>query len=475
MKFKQLLFVAFIFVTFTSVLAANDAVGIEVKIPQLSERKIFLCYYFNGLIYKQDSLYLSPQGEGVFHNKENYKEGIYLIVLNSNQYADFLLSDDQTLTITITDTTDVFKHTRISGAEQSEAFQSWIDYLNEKRDAREQIQKQYQAFSEEEKEKNREQFQKQLDDLDEEVEQNQKNLIAHYKDQWVGRFFLGTQPVTTGPYPTPQTQEEFNKEFSYQKEHFFDNIDLQDRRFWRTNYFPLKVTEYMENQIEQHPDSLAAAASRLVAKTMGDSITFQLMMNRLIDFSAKSKIMGMENIWAKLVEDYYHKGFVTWGDSTHHSNIEFEYNKLRYNRIGMTAYDMDLQDSTGKQMKLYDLNEKYTLLYFYEPSCGHCIKTTPEIYEKIYRKYAGKGLDVAAVCISNDRQEWLNFVKQNHLEGAHWHNLWDPDRKSFFWHFYDTSATPSVYVLDKDKIIVAKKIDPSALDIIFGDYPDDSK
>jgi thiol-disulfide isomerase/thioredoxin len=280
------------------------------------------------------------------------------------------------------------------------------------------------------------------------VEQFQTKLINQYKDKWVGLFYRGVQPVTTGPYPAPKTQEEYDEEFNYQKEHYFDNVNLQDRRFWWTNFFPQKVINYMEKQVEQYPDSLAEAASRLVAKTMGDSIAFQLMMNKLIDFSANSKIMGMENIWMKLVEDYYHRGLVTWGDSIYLANIEFEYNKLRYNRVGMQAYNMDLQDSTGKRVKLYDLAENYTLLYFYEPSCSHCMQTTPEVYEKIHKKYAGKGLDVAAVCIINNRDEWQDFVTNNHLEGEHWYNLWDPDRKSLFWHFYDTTSTPSVYVLD---------------------------
>jgi hypothetical protein len=468
MKFKQFfLSVVLILAPFTFVFAADEAVKIEVKVPQLSEQEIFIAYYFNGLVYKQDSIRLSSQGEGIFHCKENYDEGLYLIVLNSNLYVDFLLSCDQTLSITIADTTDIIRHTRISGSEQSEIFHLWINYLNEKKVVKEQIFAQYQAFSEEEKEKNREQIQKQLDDLNETVEQFQTNLINRHKDQWVGRFFRGAQPVIAGPYPVPQTQEEYNKEFQYQKEHFFDHIDLQDRRFWRTNYFPAKVTEYMEKQVEQEPDSLAAAASRLVGKTRGDSITFRLMMNRLIDFSANSKIMGMENIWAKLVEDYYHQGLVTWGDSTHHANIEFEYNKLRYNRIGMKAYNLDLQDSTGRPVKLYDIGKKYTLLYFYEPSCSHCIQMTPAVYEKIYQKYAPKGLDIAAVCIIEDRKEWLDFVEQNHLEGEHWHNVWDPDRKSLFWHFYDTSSTPSIYILDEAKIIKAKKIDIQSIDTIF--------
>jgi peroxiredoxin len=298
--------------------------------------------------------------------------------------------------------------------------------------------------------------------------QFQKTLIDRNKTKWVGLFFQGVQPVMSGPYPTPQTQEEYNAEFKYQKTHYFDNINLQDPRFWRTNFFPQKINDYLEKQVEQHPDSLANAASKLAAETMGDSISFQLMINTLIQFSVKSNIMGMENIWAKLVEDYYHKGFLNWLDSAQVANIEFEYKKIRFNRVGMTAHDMELRDTTGKKVKLYDLGAKYTLLYFYEPSCGHCIETTPKIHDQIYKKYADMGLDVVAVCITLEEKEWREFVNKNHLEGTQWHNVWDPERKSRFWDFYDTSVTPSIYILDKDKKIIAKKIDVASMDMIFG-------
>jgi peroxiredoxin len=472
MKFKQLLLSIAFLASFTSIFPANDPVRIEVKVPQLKGQEIFLCHYFNGLVYKQDSVYLSPEGDGVFLRKEKYREGLYLLVLNSQLYADFLLSKDQTLSIMIADTADIIKHIRIAGAEQSEVFQSWVNYLIEKKAVREQIHAQYQALSEEEKEKGREKVQKQVDDLNEEVERFQTGMLDRYKDQWVGRFFRGIQPVLTGPYPVPQTQEEYELEYQYRQEHFFDNIDLQDHRFWWTNYFPQKVTEYMEKQLNQHPDSLAAMTSRLVSKTLGDSLSFQLMLNKLVDFSVKNKVMGMENVWAKLMEDYYYKGLVTWADSASRANIEFEYNKMRYNRIGMIAYNIALQDSAGRQVKLYDVGEKYTLLYFYEPSCAHCIQMTPEVYEKVYKKYASKGLEVAAVCVIDNREEWLNFIEQHQLKGDHWHNLWDPEQKSLFWQFYDTTSTPSVYVLDKNKVIVAKKVDVQSLDLILGSLPE---
>ena len=38
-----------------------------------------------------------------------------------------------------------------------------------------------------------------------------------------------------------------------------------------------------------------------------------------------------------------------------------------------------------------------------------------------------------------------------------------PYRESYFWEYFDASSTPGVYLLDKDRKIIAKKIDMKVL------------
>jgi thiol-disulfide isomerase/thioredoxin len=464
MKHFALSLFAFI-ASFLSSYAEIDSVCIEVSVPQCPGREIFLCAYFKGSVYKQDSIFLSPQGKGIFHKNETYPEGQYLIYLKNNLFVDLLLAGDQTFSIAV-DTSDLINRTQINGAPQTEAFLAYSQFLNGKQRERQKIIDDLKALPEDKQDLA--DAEARLGVLNREVQDYRSKLQAKFKDKWICLFLNGVEPVTTGPFPFPKTQEEYDAEFYYQKYHYFDNINLKDKRFWWTRFFPKKVIDYMEKQVEQHPDSLAYAASRLAGKTLGDSICFRLMINTLIDYSSSSAIMGMENIWMKLVEDYYQKSLVAWGDSAHYANIEFEYAKRRYNRIGMIARNLELTDANGKSFKLYDLGKKYTLLYFFEPTCGHCIETTPKVYETIYKKYAEKGLDVVAVDVYINKEEWLKFIEDHRLEGEHWHNLWDPDRKSAYFRYYDTSSTPSVYLLDENKKIIAKKIDADSMDLILG-------
>ncbi len=450
-----------------SAYAGNDSLHIEISAPQLKGQQITLCSYFDRQVYKQDSLLLSSQGEGFFHKKEKIPEGLYMIYIDSMRRFDLLLGDDQDFRIAI-DTTDLTGKNQVSGSGQTEAFFSYIRYLTNKQAERKKITDQMRLHPEGSKENQL--LKTKLSDLNKEVARFQQTFISQHEQEWVGLFFRGLEPVKTGPYPAPKNEEEGLQEFYYLKDHYFDNINLKDGRFWRTNYFPAKVLSYMQYQVEQDPDSLANVASRLVSQTLkGDSICFPMMLGTLFNYAISSTVMGMENTWARLAEDYYFQERSYWDDSTFLKNLKTEYQKIKYNRIGMKAYDMNLKDSIGNPVRLYGVGNQYTLLYLYEPACGHCKTETPKLYEQIYKKYAGKGVDIACVYIMTDKKEWMDFVQANHLEGEHWHNLWDPDRKSYYWQFYDTNTTPSIYVLDKDKKIIAKKVSVESLDKLF-DY-----
>ena len=64
-----------------------------------------------------------------------------------------------------------------------------------------------------------------------------------------------------------------------------------------------------------------------------------------------------------------------------------------------------------------------------------------------------------------DKKEWIDFLDKHKLHD--WVNVWDPNRESYFWEFYDATVTPGVYLLDKERKIVAKKISTESLDQIL--------
>ncbi len=48
-----------------------------------------------------------------------------------------------------------------------------------------------------------------------------------------------------------------------------------------------------------------------------------------------------------------------------------------------------------------------------------------------------------------------NMLKSNKLD---WINGWDPERRTNFGYYYNVETTPMIYILDRDKTIIAKKL-----------------
>ena len=72
-------------------------------------------------------------------------------------------------------------------------------------------------------------------------------------------------------------------------------------------------------------------------------------------------------------------------------------------------------------------------------------------------KYLSQNIDYFAVNIDDKKKEWTDFVSENQLVG--WHHVWDPTNQSRFRFKYNVKTTPLLYLLDKDKKIIAKRID----------------
>ncbi len=122
-----------------------------------------------------------------------------------------------------------------------------------------------------------------------------------------------------------------------------------------------------------------------------------------------------------------------------------------------------MRDQEGKLIPLYSVDAEYLMLVFWDPDCGHCKKEMPKIKE-VYDKYKDKGLKVYAVCTEVEEEKWKKYLNEHQFD---WINVADFELKSPFRDLYDISSTPQVFLLDKDKKIVAKKLNHEQLDKVL--------
>ena len=94
---------------------------------------------------------------------------------------------------------------------------------------------------------------------------------------------------------------------------------------------------------------------------------------------------------------------------------------------------------------------------FWAPDCGHCKKSMPDVID-FYKEFKPKGVEIFGVCTKfyDKAEDCWNFVKEKEIDL--FLNTMDPYHKSKFKIKYDISSTPQIFILDKDKKIIAKRI-----------------
>ena len=249
--------------------------------------------------------------------------------------------------------------------------------------------------------------------------------------------------------------------YRYYKAHFWDNIDFSDDRMLRTPIFHPKVKQYMEKLTPQGPDyvdSINASADYIITKAKANQEVFKYIVYWLTYNYESSNIMGMDAVFVHLVEQYYVTKQAFWVDSTQLYKITNRAYTLKPLLIGKKAPMVNMPDSTGKYIPLYDVKAKYTVMIFWDHGCGHCKKEIPKLVEQYNSKLKAKGVQVYAIETEDKPKEWKQFIKEHKLN---WINVCEPDdyKRAVTKKIYDIYSTPVIYLLDENKIIKAKRIE----------------
>ena len=437
---------------------ANDGYKIQLTAGNFKNTKAYLAFYYNGKTYSKDSTMLDVKGVGTFSNKEKLPEGVYIVYFNPDKYFELLVGADQNIKIKAD--TDDFSKISVSGGLESVKFQELIEFMGQKHKEQSELRQKYT-----DKKIDSLSYVQNLNKLSDEVSAYQNKQIAENRGSFYAAFIKGTIPVEIPEFENLPDSVRMMARYQYMKKHYFDNINLSDPRFLKTPYFASKVDNFIGKNIIQAPDSLVAVAIDLIEKSKGNEETLQVMTSRMMNYALKSQMMGMDAMWLALADKYYFSGKTTWADSAWVEDLRKEAKKIRHNLVGMEGHNLIARDSNNQVVQLRDFTQDLVLVYFYEPSCGHCKKTTPVLHDSVYAQWKNKGFEVFAFYTQTDRKEWLDFVYKNRL--TDWVNVWDPYRESQFWDYYDVSSTPGVYLLDKQRKIIAKKVDTKTLNMIL--------
>lgn len=429
---------------------------IDVTIHGLRDSSIFLAYHFGDKQYIKDTIKLDKSGAGKVSGNEALPQGIYMIVLPGKKYFEILISKDQYFSIECS-YTDYFGTLKFAESDENTAFvvyqKKWLALQQRASYITKRIQNNKQNSdslkiltviqkSEEDKMKLY---------LKSVISANNGNLLATL----VKALLPLDVPEFKVPVGVPNPDSvKWIWNYNYNKDHFFDNLDLTDERLLRTPVLYARLEAFFTNIVIQAPDSINMEIDKIIKKCESNYKIFQFVSVYLFNHFRESEIMGHDAVVVKLADDIYLTKKADWVSKEFKDDLRKQVDLIRPNLIGKKAENLVMDSYKGIFVSLDDVKKDFTILYFWEPDCGHCKEATP-ILKAYYDKPRDYTMEVFAVCTTADKVKWTKYIEENKLT---WINGWDPGRSSHFDSYYNVQSTPIIYILDKNMKIIAKKL-----------------
>lgn len=413
------------------------------NVKDLKASKCFLGYYFgssNQVIYV-DTAKIDTKGSFIFESPKSAPEGLYFIEFPAKKRLDLVLGASQNFEFS-TNFTNLTKQINFKNSEENTLYYNYINYVRSRQALlktplpKEQVAKiQQELYS----------FQ-----------------TSFFKEK---NGYLSTSILAAGetPYiPTfilPNGKADNDKVYHYYKNHLFDNINLADERLLRTPFIESKIDEYIQKLTYQVADSAIKSVDALMKKTSIAGFR-KFFASKILNFYQKNAFIGAENVYVHLIDRYYINEPNLWEASALKQTAS-RANTLRPLLLGKKIPNMSVVGTDGKTYSLHDIQATYTILYLYSLDCSHCQEHAPKV-AALQAKLAAKGVKFFAVAVERDETKWRNFIAKYKTQNLL--NFIDKNHTINFVKDYNTIEYPTDFVLDAQKNIVGKQINPVLLE-----------
>ena len=458
--------------TFLFSFSQKPAYEIKIKLRGFIGPELYLGYHYGDKKYLLDTARINPKTEEyVFSGNKPLEGGIYLIILPSKRYMEFLVDENQFFSIE-TDTLDFVKNAKVRNSTSNTVFFDYLKTTGPKQELVGKYLKRVDTLPQ--KHDSVAIYREWIKNFEKEINDYRNNIIQKHSNLFIGKLF---QSMKEPDIPDAPTLSDGSKDstfaFRYFRAHYFDGFAWDDSKIARTPVLHNKLLFYLDKLTPPVPDSIIEAAKFLVSKAKASPENFKYTVHYLTSTYERSPIMGMEAVFVFMVKNYYTREQAFWADTTLIRKIQDRARSMEPLLIGKVAPNIILADTALKNWyNLQKIDAAYTIVAFWSPECGHCKKVIPKLKE-VYDKFKPLGLAVYAVCTDRNMDAWRNFVREHDLN---WINVAVhpimaekpekfvleerlTDLKSLNIHkTWDIFSTPQIYVVDRKKIIVGRRL-----------------
>lgn len=453
---------------------AQPGYEIKVTFKPFKNQYIYLGHYFGKSYPVIDSAMLNNKSEAVIKGPKKLQGGIYLIGYpNRAGFFEFLVDKQQQFSI-IADTATLQSGIQYVNSPDNVLFNNYQLQLRTKGKEAAVFQQQLKVAT---NKVDSTRLISELVKLDKNISDYRGELIKKNPDNLLSVFLNAMkEPKLIGRMKEPKTKTDSVDAYAFFKAHYWDGVNFWDGRLAYTTFFEEKMDKYYTDLVEMNPDSVIYELDRMLGPASINEEMTRFLLVKFVNRYLVQKYMWEDAIFVHLFEKYFAQKEYSWLSEKGRKVISDRAYSLMSNIMGTPAVDIELPDISGKIKRLYNETAIYTIVAFWDATCGHCKETLPKL-DSFYRaKWKALGLKIFAVSKETDgsKKDWLDFITEKQL--TDWVHVYyskvddnariDANTPGYS-QLYDVQTFPTLYLLDKDKRIIAKKLTYKQIDEVL--------
>jgi len=453
---------------------AQPGYEIRVTLKPYRDVYIYLGHYFGKQYPIIDSAKLDANNTAVFKGDKKLPGGIYLIGFpNRSGFFEVLVDKQQHFSI-IADTASIKNGVKFINSPDNVLFNSYQQYMSVKG---KEIAVARQQYSNAKNASDSAHWNDELNKTDKIIREYRENIIKKNPGSILSSLLITMrEPEMPKNLQHPANKEDSLNAYNYYKGHYWDGVNFWDGRLAYTTFFEDKLDKYFTQLVVPHPDSVNKEIDRMLGYASINEEMNQFLLLKFVNRYLVQRYMWEDAVMVHLFEKYFASKNYAWLTDKGRKTITDRAYSLMANIMGTPASDIELPDTAGKMVSLYAQPASYTIVCIWDPTCSHCKEVLPKLDSFYQSKWKAAGLRVYAVAKETDgsKNDWFSFINDHHLQ--EWTNVYyskaddkvrvDAGIPSYS-QLYDVQTFPTLYLLDKDKRIVAKKLSYEQIDEVL--------
>lgn len=458
--------ILFFFLLSTGFVFAQTGYEIKVTLKPFKNEYIYLGHYSGKQYPVVDSVKLNDKSEGMFKGSKELGGGIYLIVYpTKDRFLEILIDKKQHFSVIADTVSSVDK--KFINSSDNELFNGYQKFMGIKGKSMDDGNK---ALKIAPSAKDSALITEKLKKIAEEISAYRKQFIAKNPDNILSVLMhLMEEPKVPPAEKHPGGKYDSTFAWRYFKGHYWDGLHFWDDRMTRTpaSLFDERLDKYYNTLVYQHPDSVIKEMDWMLSYASASHEMTRYLLVKFVNRYLNMKYMWEDAVFVHLYQKYFSQKEYDWLTPNGKKIITERAYNLMANIMGNPAENISLPDTDGKIQTLYEEKSSFTIVCFWDPTCGHCKELVPVLDSMYQAKWKKAGVKIFAVAKETDgtKKDWLDILHKHQLNG--WTNVYysrEEEKRRVdagipgYAQLYDAQIVPTVYLLDKDKRIIAKKL-----------------